>query len=395
MKVSLQEMQHILFEFRHLQSTLLASEEQIRQFCQDFQYHTLQKDLTAESLQEVLKQVEPDMLLLLTDCFHIRFLFAQTDEGPVVIGPFCTETYSPKEWEAQEIHEALYQIPATEILAYRSRFPIVELDPVLHDARVFLKLCCGERRHWRFREIDHRRVLQLEADPHIVYLHRAMLEERYRLEQEMYTELALGHGSEAVRLNHLLSQRLTSQGGRNATLQQALMSVGRTRNAARITAYNCGVPAVILDDLATVNRQKIHEATSSQEIYALLDELLLSYAAAIRRQQKNKYSKLIHSLLYTIENNYREELSVAGLAAELGVSPETLNRRCKQETGLTPNAYIRRIRMNRAAQLLRDSAESIQDISAEVGILDANYFAKLFKQEFGQTPSAYRAERLL
>ena len=77
------------------------------------------------------------------------------------------------------------------------------------------------------------------------------------------------------------------------------------------------------------------------------------------------------------------------------MSVDYLIKRCKQETGITPNAYIRKVRMEAAAQLLRESPRSVQEISAEVGILDANYFVKLFKQEFGQTPSAYRAERLL
>src|SRR5699024_204685 len=107
------------------------------------------------------------------------------------------------------------------------------------------------------------------------------------------------------------------------------------------------------------------------------------------------YSKLILCMIYTIEHEYQQPLSAAVLAQQLDVSVNYLVKRCRQETGLTPNVYIRKVRMDVAAELLRNRYHSIQDISAEVGILDTNYFARQFKQVYGVSPSAYQAEQVV
>ena len=46
--------------------------------------------------------------------------------------------------------------------------------------------------------------------------------------------------------------------------------------------------------------------------------------------------------------------------------------------------------MNQAAWNLANTRLSIHQVSEQVGILDSNYFVKLFKREYGETPSRYR-----
>ncbi|WP_408606431.1 helix-turn-helix domain-containing protein [Lachnospira pectinoschiza] len=53
-------------------------------------------------------------------------------------------------------------------------------------------------------------------------------------------------------------------------------------------------------------------------------------------------------------------------------------------------AYLNQIRMQHAANSLIKTNQSIQEISASVGIYDSNYFVKIFKKEFNLTPTAYR-----
>ncbi|MBQ1458450.1 MAG: AraC family transcriptional regulator, partial [Butyrivibrio sp.] len=62
----------------------------------------------------------------------------------------------------------------------------------------------------------------------------------------------------------------------------------------------------------------------------------------------------------------------------------------KEETGITPAVYLRKVRLKKAAGLLISTSDEIQKISGSVGIPDANYFVKLFKAEFQMTPGAYR-----
>jgi AraC family L-rhamnose operon transcriptional activator RhaR len=84
------------------------------------------------------------------------------------------------------------------------------------------------------------------------------------------------------------------------------------------------------------------------------------------------------------------ELSLSGLAASLQVSPSLLSRAFRTVVGRSPMAHYGRLRMEQAAMLLLRSELPVAEIAAQVGIFDANYFARRFRAEMGLQPSAYR-----
>jgi len=77
------------------------------------------------------------------------------------------------------------------------------------------------------------------------------------------------------------------------------------------------------------------------------------------------------------------EFSVNNLCDDLGMSRSQLYRKFESITGLTPNDFIRSVRLKRAAQLLRGSSYNISEISDRVGFNSIKYFNKYFKEEFG------------
>lgn len=86
------------------------------------------------------------------------------------------------------------------------------------------------------------------------------------------------------------------------------------------------------------------------------------------------------------------QFGVDWLADALGTSARTLHRQCRSETGLTPAAFIRSVRLEHAALLLREGAASIAAVAAAVGYADAGHFARRFRQAFGVTPSDYASD---
>lgn len=80
----------------------------------------------------------------------------------------------------------------------------------------------------------------------------------------------------------------------------------------------------------------------------------------------------------------------AALCAMVHMSESTLRRTFKQQTGKTIGAYLRELRVSAAARRLALSEESIGQIAEAVGLADANYFARSFREVFGLTPSEYR-----
>jgi AraC family L-rhamnose operon regulatory protein RhaS len=70
-----------------------------------------------------------------------------------------------------------------------------------------------------------------------------------------------------------------------------------------------------------------------------------------------------------------------------------LHRQLKQQTGLTPQRYLNRVRLMKARHLLRHSDESITDIAYRCGFGDSNHFSTLFRREFSWSPRDIRQGR--
>ena len=58
---------------------------------------------------------------------------------------------------------------------------------------------------------------------------------------------------------------------------------------------------------------------------------------------------------------------------------------------MTVSDYLQKLRCEQASRLLRQTNTPVSEISAYVGYPDNNYFVKVFKKQYGMTPSAYRS----
>ncbi|MGV3604391.1 MAG: response regulator, partial [Dyadobacter fermentans] len=94
----------------------------------------------------------------------------------------------------------------------------------------------------------------------------------------------------------------------------------------------------------------------------------------------------------TVEANMEDALfSVEKMAEEMNLSRTQLLRKLKALTGLAPNDFIRDLRLQKAAEMIRQKADTITQIGYAVGFSDQSYFSKSFKKEFGETPTEYAA----
>jgi AraC family transcriptional regulator len=75
---------------------------------------------------------------------------------------------------------------------------------------------------------------------------------------------------------------------------------------------------------------------------------------------------------------------------ETGCHPATLTRAFRRELGCTPGDYQRRLRVERAARLLRDTSMPLADVAAACGFCDQSHLARSFRHVLGCTPSDYR-----
>jgi len=85
-----------------------------------------------------------------------------------------------------------------------------------------------------------------------------------------------------------------------------------------------------------------------------------------------------------------EELDLKLLAETACLSPAHFSRVFKKATGLSPIAYLTKLRLDRATQLLSTTHQSITEISMDCGFQDPAYFARVFKKTYRESPRNYR-----
>lgn len=85
--------------------------------------------------------------------------------------------------------------------------------------------------------------------------------------------------------------------------------------------------------------------------------------------------------------------TIAELANAVNLSPSQFTRLFKKEVGLTPIAYVRQQRLERAALLLLTTVLRVKQIRLEVGAHDPSHFARDFREHFGTSPCNFRRAR--
>ena len=90
-----------------------------------------------------------------------------------------------------------------------------------------------------------------------------------------------------------------------------------------------------------------------------------------------------------IEGNLEREIRLSDLAQVSLFSPWYAYRLFREQLGLTPTEYIRKLRLSRAALRLRDENVRIIDVAFDLGFGNVDTFTRAFFREFGRNPSDY------
>lgn len=84
-----------------------------------------------------------------------------------------------------------------------------------------------------------------------------------------------------------------------------------------------------------------------------------------------------------------QDFNIEKLGELVGMSRSQLHRKLTALVNLSPTAFVRSIRLKRAASLIRQKSGTISEIAFEVGFNNLSYFAKSFKEQYGVLPSGY------
>lgn len=91
-----------------------------------------------------------------------------------------------------------------------------------------------------------------------------------------------------------------------------------------------------------------------------------------------------------VTRHYGEEIAVPDLARQARLSQSQLHREFSRLFGITPNQYIREVRVGVARHLLETTQQPIATIAADTGFYDQSHLTRQFKTSTGITPTQYR-----
>jgi signal transduction histidine kinase/DNA-binding response OmpR family regulator len=113
---------------------------------------------------------------------------------------------------------------------------------------------------------------------------------------------------------------------------------------------------------------------------------ILAKASEVRAESAEEQF-VLKARLFVEAHAKDEALSVETLAQEMNLSREQCYRKISALTGLAPSAFIRKIKLQRAHQLLSSRWGPVSQVAYEAGFENLSYFSKTFKEEFGKLPS--------
>lgn len=145
-----------------------------------------------------------------------------------------------------------------------------------------------------------------------------------------------------------------------------------------------------------INRLSSHFAKKIEELYSieksieLQKEMIRKYCILVKEHSLKKYSQLVGRVITLIYYDLSAPLTLKYIAQTMNVNASYLSATFKKECGETLTDYVNRKKMEHAAYILKHTDKQVQTISEECGILDVNYFIKIFKKYYDMSPTKFR-----
>ena len=145
-----------------------------------------------------------------------------------------------------------------------------------------------------------------------------------------------------------------------------------------------------INRLSSLFAREIEELCSVDDSLSLQKKMIRKYCLLVKEHSLKKYSYLVGRVITLISYDLTADLSLKHVSHLMNVNASYLSATFKKECGETLTEYVNRKRLETAAFILSHSDKQIQTVAGECGILDVNYFIKLFKKQYGMTPTQYR-----
>lgn len=397
-------------ELKFLCKTLLKGGIQVRTASPD----TAVKDLLGNSMMFILKdyisaektvsdlitEIEPNTLYKLSGIYnfcYIYFRLPQSEEDSIlVIGPYFSSPITAQ--KIAEMSAVLKLPPISQNILEKFCAGV----PVIRDSNPFFIMIDAFCEHiWgaTYSVVDVNKEAQMPVSPinqlnenentDDILFRIELIEKRYKYENEILQAVTLGQMNKADQLFSMFSE-LSFEKRLGDPLRNMKNYCIITNTLLRKAAEDGGVHPIYIDSISSDFAIKIEQINSISDIGAMMRNMFRSYCRLVRKHSMKDYSPLIQNTIIYIESDLSANLSLSIIADALKVSAGYLSTAFKRETGKTLTEFIREKRIKHATHLLNSTHLQIQTVALNCGIMDLQYFSKLFKRHTGMTPKEYR-----
>ncbi len=351
---------------------------------------------------DYFQKIRPQTLYRMTTHFQFSYILFRLPrtamETVLMIGPYLAEPLTGQ--KIMEIGEE-YGIAPHRLKALEAYYGILPHIPDSSHLFTMLNIFCeriwGGSDAFSLEEIKESFLSDPEpltagqpgSDSKDLLLDMKLMEQRYSFENEMIQAVSQGqlhkgasimNGFSSIAFEKRLDDPL-----RNLKNYSIIMNT-----LLRKAAENGGVHPIHINEMSSTFAIKIENLSSVGEVQKLMTEMFRSYCLLVRKHSTQNLSAIVQNSILMIDADLSADLSLSTLAEAQNISAGYLSSLFKKETGKTITAYINDRRMKLAAHLLSTTRLQIQTVALHCGILDVQYFSKVFKKFTGKTPKEYR-----
>ena len=184
------------------------------------------------------------------------------------------------------------------------------------------------------------------------------------------------------------------KGNANISHVPVIMLTSKSEISARLEGIKLGADAYLAKPF------------SLEELHLTIDNLIDNvrrlkgkFTGALKQDDKVEKvevkgydEELMERIMKVVNENLSDsDFNVEKMCDEVGVSRTQLHRKLKEMTGVPTSEFLRNIRLNEAARLIREHKINITQVSYMVGFANNSHFSTAFKKYFGMSPTEYAA----
>lgn len=308
-----------------------------------------------------------------------------------ILGPFFVDDIPPKSLEAQLNKHNLSVPLRQEFMLFLHKLPVISLSRIFEYA-IMLYFCITEKKitvsalryHENTRKINGEFIQRESMDAHGTY----------KGEQEM---LRMVREGDLNYQSHMNKMSITGHLGKLSNgdpLRQMKNAVLVCITLFSRAAIEGGLTPEVSYTLTDHYFQSVEACTAITDLVEIAHTMQDDFIQRVHRCRTSSLSQPVRACCEYISLHLEDRLSLSMLARQTGYTENYLSKKCKRETSLTPNEYIRRQRLEQAAFLLRTTQDDVQNISERLQFCSQSYFADHFRRYFGVTPTEYRKQKM-